>query len=530
MAKIYKAENCTKFKRGMMKRGLIYFVVFLLLFSLALAVDTNMGDPCSVDDDCIYLCQVVLELDSDCYCNQGFCFLRSTTASSNGGTTNATSGTNTTGGTITSSSATVDLTNYVTKVSLDQVKSDLSLIQQKVSSLESDLMSLQSSVSGVNNNLQTIQQATDGLSLQQNEIKEELGLQVQAVATGLAGLQNTIEKTKTDVSSLEGTVAEKPSMLKIIGYVVAILILIATIIGIFYYIEKMKHPGVNFGDAVVNYVDKHIKAGRKFHHIKEDLLKAGWQHEDIKKAYHTVAKQNYNSYLKGNSKVALNQDKIKIAVIAVISIFLISGVVFLLSSSAGQAIYLQKGVLDTGEVINSIECTPPHILTPGNDACCLDENANGICDITDERQLEIGKATGQSCTDNLQCNDGKLCINSKCGALEDLYKGSPICDKTCNFYSTKVLTSDGETYYLQPGKGSYTSAGALEWKLLQMPKHCNGEDVIVPVKLVKKNQGKVIGEEVITLHQGETSRKITHSQIPSVKFSLTLDEVYEVCE
>lgn len=553
LEKVYKAGKTTALKRGLMKRGLIYLFVILMLFTLVVAVDTNLNDPCSTTDDCVYLCKNFLKLNSDCYCSQGFCFLRSASNSSSNNTANSANR---------NSANNSAAASYATVTELNTLKTEVSTVKQSVVSIQSSLQSVESDLNTLNTQLltvqQSLQQATESISLQQedlNNLREELGLEIQAVSTGLAGLQNTVDLTKSDVSTLEGTVAEKPSAGKIVLYVVLILLVIGGILGLVYYVEKIKHPGVNLGDAVVNYITHHIKAGRKFHHIQGDLLKAGWKQEEIRQAYHGVAKANYQNYLKGqvstsgsNSSIsqslnqplslplnssnqsAIGSDKAKIAVIAIVSLLLISGVVFMLSTSAGQAIYLKKGILNTGEVVHQIECTPPHVLTPDGDACCLDENANTICDLTEAREAELQPTDSVSCTDNLQCSDGKSCIDKKCLGLEELYHGSSICDKQCVYYSTKILTSDGEEYYTQPGKGSYTAAGALEWKLLEMPQHCNGEDVIVPVKLIHKNQGKIISEEVITLHSGESSRVITHPQIPSVEFTLTLDEVYEICE
>ena len=65
----------------------------------------------------------------------------------------------------------------------------------------------------------------------------------------------------------------------------------------------------------------------------------------------------------------------------------------------------------------------------------------------------------------------------------------------------KVETSDGETYDLTLGQGSYTAAGALEWKLMKTPDYCQGEDPLVAVNIIKKTTGKVVGEQVLTLHK-----------------------------
>ncbi|MBI2112642.1 hypothetical protein HYT52_03860 [Candidatus Woesearchaeota archaeon] len=578
LEKVYKARKTPSLKRGLMKRGYICLIVVLVLFAVAAAADSKLQDECRTTDDCIYICEDLLGLSSDCYCQQGFCYLRSASGSSaSNASSNLTANTTTKGA---AGNVSVPAVSYASVTELNLVKTDISAVKQSVASVESSVISLQSDLNNLNNQFlslqQTLQQTADSLANQQNNLdalREELGLEIKAVATGLAGLQNTLDVTQSEVSSLEGTLAEKPGSFFIILSVIIILIVIGSVLITIYYVEKNKHPGINLGDAIVDYINHHIKAGRKYRHIQGDLLKAGWKHDEIKTAYQTVAKANYQTYLKGKSSgagssvvglgsaeenplqstsigpgnirpsmgsaplpssqdssgFAFGSDKSKIIIIAMVSLLLISGVVFILSTSSGQAIYLKKGILDTGEVVHQIECTPPHVLTPDGDACCLDENANTICDLTEQREAELQQAESL-CTDNLQCSDGKLCINQKCTSVDELYQGSEICDKQCAYYSTRILTSDKESYYLQPGKGSYTAAGAVEWKLLATGKHCNGEEAIIPVKLIYKNQGKILGEEVITLHSGESSRAITHPQISSVTFSLTLDEVYEVCE
>ena len=62
------------------------------------------------------------------------------------------------------------------------------------------------------------------------------------------------------------------------------------------------------------------------------------------------------------------------------------------------------------------------------------------------------------------------------------------------------------------------------------PDYCPGSEVIVPIKLIKKSTGEVISEEVVTVNPGETSSEVTHPTVKSVKFTLTVEKVNEVCE
>ena len=133
-----------------------------------------------------------------------------------------------------------------------------------------------------------------------------------------------------------------------------------------------------------------------------------------------------------------------------------------------------------------------------------------------------------SCTLTTDCEDGKQCIDGECGTVAQLFKTD--CERKCNFEEVIISTSDGDTYTLSKGQGSYTAAGALEWKLLLVPHYCPMEKVIVPLRIIAKNYSKIVGEYALTLREGETSGQIIHPAIPSVEFTVTLDKVKEECE
>ncbi len=132
-----------------------------------------------------------------------------------------------------------------------------------------------------------------------------------------------------------------------------------------------------------------------------------------------------------------------------------------------------------------------------------------------------------SCTLTADCEAGKQCLNGQCGTIEQLYQTD--CISKCNFEEIIISTSDGETYTLGKGQGSYTAAGALEWKLISVPNYCPMEKVIVPIRIIAKNYGKIVGEYALTLEEGETSDQIMHPDIPSIEFTVTLDDVKEKC-
>lgn len=148
-------------------------------------------------------------------------------------------------------------------------------------------------------------------------------------------------------------------------------------------------------------------------------------------------------------------------------------------------------------------------------------------EVQDTGTLEEETEEKISCEANDDCDKGLLCIDGGCATIEELYNTE--CENKCTISSVTMLTSDDETYNLKLGQGSYSYAGALEWKLMKTPGYCQGENPLVAVNVIKKTTGKIVGEQVLTLHKGETSDAITHPTIKSVKFTATLADVTESC-
>ena len=134
------------------------------------------------------------------------------------------------------------------------------------------------------------------------------------------------------------------------------------------------------------------------------------------------------------------------------------------------------------------------------------------------------EASEPSCTTDDDCG-GKQCIGGICQQISD-----PVdtCEATCRITGVTIETSDGQTLELVPGKGSYTAAGALQWRIESSPKHCKGE-ARIPIEITRYNYGEKLDQEIITLAEGESSRVITHPTITSVAFMLTVNYIAELC-
>lgn len=515
------------------------FVLFLVIFS---AADVDTSWPCADNLTCEE------DLGPEFYCNPdtATCFQieEAVDVAPVIETTTITPVASPTAGTIEQRIA-------VLEASLTIVRNDLAAINidtRDIGTLRTDVNSLQRQIAQISNDISELSQEVGMLNT-------ELSPQVNQALAGFAVLQDNLNATQTELNVVEQGLAKEKAFTKFLTYTFFILLAIAVMLGVAYYLLRSAR---NLDPEILGYITKKIKQGKKYPDIKKELLKAGWGEDDISWAYKETMKNNYETYLQQKSASSslsspafsstpaspaaispktetaaiaraspvVVKDKSKIISIAAVTIFLLIGIFFLLSGVVGKAVFVERFInTSSGELRDVVSCTPPQILTPDQDACCTDVNNNTQCDVV-EREVEFSTGT---CADNLQCGSGKLCINGVCGALSEIYRGSEICDKKCNYYALQVVTSDGETYNLKPKRGSYTAAGALEWKIMEAPQHCNGEQTVIPVSIIRKAPGKVLSEEVISLHKGEASPTLTHPNLPNLSFSLKIESVNELC-
>jgi len=132
----------------------------------------------------------------------------------------------------------------------------------------------------------------------------------------------------------------------------------------------------------------------------------------------------------------------------------------------------------------------------------------------------------KTCNKSEEC-ENLLCIDGSCRSIASLYDTS--CTNKCSLDNVVIGTSDGETYTFKKGQGSFTFAGAIEWKIESFPDYCPSDRLRIPIKILKKSAGKVLETQVVTLAKGETSKLIIHPTIERVKFTANLKEINEEC-
>ena len=515
-------------------RFLVLLGLFLLSLSIFSLADTDTGWPC-LDD---LACEEDLGAEYYCAPESSTCFFveESGTAVPLAGATAAPAEITAT------PSSSIEQRVALLEASLTTVQNDIAALDldtREVEVLRTEVNNLQRQVAQISNDVQDLVQEVGFLNT-------ELSPQVDQALAGFAILQQDLTTAQADLNEVEQGLAKERAFTKFLTYTFFILLAVAIALGVAYYILRSRALDPQTRD----YITRQIQRGTKYPEISRELRKAGWTEEDIRQAYQETIKKNYQSYVEQKrasagsaapltaaiSKPAVEKaaarissagaDKTKMISIAAVTIFLLIGVFFLLSGTVGKAVFVQRFINQSSrEISDVVSCTPPQILTPDKDACCTDANNNTLCD-TSEREVALSEG---ACADNLQCGSGKLCLNGLCGTLSSIYQGSPICDKQCNYYALRISTSDGETYNVKPKRGSYTAAGALEWKIMEAPLHCNGEETVIPVAIIRKAPGKILSEEVITLQKGETSRTITHPALPDLSFSLKIESVNELC-
>lgn len=513
-----------------MKKVGVVVVLFVFLFAISSYADVDTGYSCAMD------CQTLSQNGDQYYCNQATqtCFLidsGETETTYTAETTTASTGLLAL--TTEQKIAALEESISALQTNLQEVSSGVSLSNQDISAIKNQLASMQIELSSLKGNIET-----------------DLNEQTNSFSTGLAGLQEGVNKTQQTLEEVQRQLDKGP-LGTFFTTLLVLLIIGAVGGGIYYYMTRMQ-PNSGSNNSIRNYINDSIKQGKKLPQIKQELARAGWSSRDIEENYNDIARQNYRQYKSSqpertytqrprqystarNSSTfsSLSENPKKMIAIAAVSVLVIIMVVLVLRGvSTGEAIFFKKLIGGSengtsGENTYTVECTPPHLLNPVGDGCCLDSDASGICDTIELQGPGLG--VGGQCNDNRECSPGLYCVSNSCSSLDSLYTRQGDCSKLCSYYALKILTSDGESYDLKPKQGSYTAAGALEWKILAMPQYCKGEPAIVPINIIKKKTGEIITEEVIVLHEGENSNVLTHPTIPSVAFTLTVADVFESC-
>lgn len=360
--------------------------VLMLASFFAVAEPIDLEDPCVVDEDC-GLCD-----ETECYyCNQetGTCFYDDS---------------NVTGQITTGNQAKTNTTNQTTgdgvsKKELEEVKEGVTALEatleEKTSSIEEKTLSLEEQVSGLEASHAALEQKVTGLNtevqnlkVQQNQDQQAVNTKINTISTGMASLQKDVKNTSSALTVVQKDLDKEESFTSVVKYTFFLLLLLGVAVAGMRYMNKQQKgspsegsEGRNVEQQIVEYITKHIKLGKKFEHIKANLLKAGWLAEDIEWAYKQTMKQNYQNYLQkqggssAGASVARREMREsmptsgtgpankKVVMMVGFSILLILGVFLLIKGvTTGQAIHFVtqdqldsavKGGLEKGIASNS---------------------------------------------------------------------------------------------------------------------------------------------------------------------------------
>ncbi len=412
----------------------------------------------------------------------------------------------------------------------DGLRSLVAQIQQQLTTIETSTATLQQELATVSANVQNMQ-------AQQEQLRAQLQGQGTQLSTGLAGLQQNVEITKAELTQTDVSIQTEQNKTQTLIYIVLGFLLLVAIGGAFYYFLEIKNQtnGGKLKPEIVNYMTHHIKQGFKYPQIRENLLKAGWDEEEIKWAYQETARHNYQEYSK---KKRLPSDQRKIAAIGAVTVFLILGILLIMrGTSTGQAYNYYGEVADYEETLPLnpalTRCYPPEILF--NNACCDDINNNTICDDT-EGYTENVSVASLSCASNADCSGLRQCVNNECRFIAELYNTGQ-CAVKCNLIRVHLTTYHAsgnnrvvQNYTLRPGLGSYTGAGALAWTIVPVPDYCQvpPDHVIVPLKIERFSNSQLLSTEIIAMEpNGE--RILNHPLVNLQNFTIKVDSIFHTC-
>ena len=104
---------------------------------------------------------------------------------------------------------------------------------------------------------------------------------------------------------------------------------------------------------------------------------------------------------------------------------------------------------------------------------------------------------------------------------------TPRCIADCSVKEVTVRTADNEIYHFKPGKGTYTAAGAIDWRIDEVSSYCGKPRI--PITVTMYSYGNVVGKENATLGLKEKSKLFEHPTITHATLQLTVDDILEEC-
>lgn len=312
-------------------------IVLLLLVASGLA-DEATDIPCSVDEECTYY---VEGEDSYCHPDEELCYLVTAEPAADA-SPNAAPAPDTEAAPAINETIIQGLQQEVLSL-----RSASASVEQRVKALEDFSLALRGEVQSVQMDVGTLRQDADSLKNSDTAVTQE----IDSLATGLAA-------TQTDIDSLSIDVEKERSFTKFLTGFFIFLLVLGVALAVLYMVlkkaKKQKAPEVQ--PEIVQYITTHIRQGKKYPAIKEQLLKAGWAEDDIQWAYKETMRYNYHQYKQQRGEKTAggwSADTKRTASIGVVTVLLVVGIIVLLRGViTGQAIHfgtieeLDKAVAD----------------------------------------------------------------------------------------------------------------------------------------------------------------------------------------
>lgn len=361
-------------KRGMVSyshKCLVFVLLFVLLAFPSLA-DQDTGVTCQNEPACRGTCVINYNRpETDCYCSAETrtCFLKGDVSAAPMVQQPAPQTTPSHGQTVPTPGAAVAPTaaipapipvqEQVEFINLQQrigfVESQATTVQERLAVIESAVNALQEQITQLSTGFQQLQTGAQNLQFQQEKDSLELGGRIQTVSTGLAGLQENLESTQTDLTTLEEDLAKNKKLTTITSTIFYTLLVVVAALITYYYLQRKKAGELS--PEAIRYITAQIKHGKKYAHIRDYLKTAGWSEEDIAVAYKETMRQNYQQYLEhqptgtmagspvsplasARSSSAPVTNARKTAIIAGVSLLVVVGLFFIFQGvTTGKAIH-----------------------------------------------------------------------------------------------------------------------------------------------------------------------------------------------
>ena len=280
----------------------ILLVIGIALFSHLILADTTTETAC--EDD--LLCTIYYSEEG--YCLDGYCniidnstpfedlFLEENNSNNTLNNTNSTNQSQQNQTNTSNLTSNNNLLFFLQEERLTTLEEQVVDLQNQITQNSDQLAQIENSQIQTTTQLSQVESSVQIVNQQHSELRDNVKGQINSLSTGMAGLQEGLDATKNNLNLVQKELSKEQKITKILTYIFFILLAIAVTLVVLYYLNRKSNSQKEIDPQIIEYISKHIKNGKKYPQIKENLLKAGWSQTDIDWAYKETLKHNYKRY------------------------------------------------------------------------------------------------------------------------------------------------------------------------------------------------------------------------------------------